>query len=128
PGHIPNVDPEEVERRLAEVARSWEDKLREARVAARGEAAGLALTLRYRNAFPASYQDRFGGDAAVYDVELIERALATDGLTQTLSRPAGAPPEALRFKVYGTPPARPLSDVLPMLENMGGKGGDENPY
>src|SRR4029077_21044249 len=81
PGHIPNVDPEEVERRLAEVARSWEDKLREALVAARRAGGGRALTLRYRNAFPASYQDRFGGDAAVYDVELIERALATDGLT-----------------------------------------------
>ncbi len=128
PGHIPNVDPEEVERRLAEVARSWEDKLREALVAARGEADGLALTLRYRNAFPTSYQDRFGGDAAVYDVELIERALATDGLTQNLYRPAGAAPECLRFKVYGTPPARPLSDVLPMLENMGVKVVDENPY
>ncbi len=128
PGHIPDVDPEEIERRLAEVARSWQDRLREALVAARGEADGLALTLRYRNAFPASYQDRFGGDTAVYDIELIERALATDGLTQNLYRPAGAPPEALRFKVYGTPPARPLSDILPMLENMGVKVVDENPY
>ncbi|HEY0556163.1 MAG TPA: NAD-glutamate dehydrogenase domain-containing protein, partial [Thermoanaerobaculia bacterium] len=128
PGHIPDVDPDEVERRLAEVARSWQDRLREALVAARGEADGLALTLRYRNAFPASYQDRFGGDTAVYDIERIERALATDGLTQNLYRPAGAPPEALRFKVYGTPPARPLSDILPMLENMGVKVVDENPY
>jgi glutamate dehydrogenase len=128
PGHIPNVDPEEVERRLAEAARSWEDRLREALVAARGEADGLALALRYRSAFPASYQDRFGGETAVYDIEQIERALATDGLTQNLYRPAGAPPEALRFKVYGTPPARPLSDILPMLENMGVKVVDENPY
>ena len=129
PGHIPAVDPEAVEARLAEAARSWEDRLREALVASRGEAEGLALTRRYLRAFPASYQDRFAGDAAVFDIELIEEAIATDGLTQNLYRPAGAPPEVLRFKVYGTPPTtRPLSDVLPMLENMGVKVMDENPY
>jgi glutamate dehydrogenase len=128
PGHIPEVDPEAVEARLAEVARSWEDRLRESLVAARGEDEGLVLTRRYRRAFPASYQDRFAGDAAVLDIARVEEALATDGLALHLYRAADAAPECLRFKVYGTPPAVPLSDILPMLENMGVKVVDENPY
>jgi glutamate dehydrogenase len=128
PGHIPAVDPEAVEARLAEVVRSWEDRLREALVASRGEAEGLLLTRRYRRAFPASYQDRFAGADAVFDIERVEEALRTDGLALNLYRPADAAPECLRFKVYGTPPAVPLSNVLPMLENMGVKVVDENPY
>jgi glutamate dehydrogenase len=128
PGKIPEVDTQAVERRLADAARSWDDRLRESLVAARGEAEGLALTSRYRDAFPGSYQDSFGGDAAVDDIDLIEEALATDGLAQNLYRPEDAAPDALRFKVYGTPPTIPLSDVLPMLESMGVKVVEENPY
>jgi len=128
PGHIPAVDPDEVEASLAEVVRSWDDRLREALVARRGEPAGLALTRRYQNAFAASYQDRFGGEDAVLDIERIEEALASGGLALHLYRPPGAAPECLRFKVYGTPPAVPLSSILPMLENMGVKVVDENPY
>jgi glutamate dehydrogenase len=128
PGHIPAIDPELVESRLAEVARSWEDRLREALVASRGEDEGVVLTRRYRRAFPASYQDRFAGEPAVFDILRIEEALATDGIALNLYRPAGAPPEALRFKIYGSTRIVPLSDVLPMLENMGVKAVDENPY
>jgi glutamate dehydrogenase len=128
PGRIPNVNSEAVEARLAEVVRSWEDRLREALVASLGEADGLVLTRRYRHAFPASYQDRFAGQAAVFDIERIEEALESGGLALNLYRPAGAEPACLRFKVYGTPPAVPLSNVLPMLENMGVKVVDENPY
>jgi glutamate dehydrogenase len=128
PGHIPAVDPDEVEASLAEVVRSWDDRLREALVARRGEPAGLALTRRYRHAFAASYQDRFGGEDAVFDIERIEEALASGGLALHLYRAPGAAPECLRFKVYGTPPAVPLSSILPMLENMGVKVVDENPY
>jgi glutamate dehydrogenase len=128
PGSIPEVDPEVVEARLAEAARSWEDRLREALVARYGEAEGVVLTRRYRNAFPASYQDRFAGEDAVFDIARIEEALATDGLALNLYRPPGVSAECLRFKVYGTPPAVPLSDILPMLENMGVKVVDENPY
>jgi len=128
PGSIPEVDPDAVEAKLAEAARSWEDRLREALVAGYGEAEGVVLTRRYRRAFPASYQDRFAGESAVHDIARIEEALTTDGLALNLYRPADASPECLRFKVYGKPPAVPLSDILPMLENMGVKVVDENPY
>jgi len=128
PGHIPAVDPVLVEARLAEAVRSWEDRLREALVARHGEPEGLILTRRYRHAFAASYQDRFGGEDAVFDIDRVEEALAAGGLSLHLYRPPGAAPECLRFKVYGTPPAVPLSSILPMLENMGVKVVDENPY
>jgi glutamate dehydrogenase len=128
PGSIPDVDPDVVEKQLAEAARSWEDRLREALVASRGEEEGVVLTRRYRTAFPASYQVRFAGAAAVLDIQKVEEALRSDGLALNLYRPEGAAPECLRFKVYGTPPAVPLSDILPMLENMGVKVVDENPY
>src|SRR5436309_2877696 len=108
PGHIPAVDPAAVEARLAAAVRSWDDRLREALVAARGEEEGAVLARRWGRAFPPSYQDRFAGVDAVFDILRLEEALATDSLAMHLYRPAGAPPHALRFKVYGTSGTVPL--------------------
>ncbi|MEZ5832410.1 MAG: NAD-glutamate dehydrogenase, partial [Dongiaceae bacterium] len=53
PGAVPTVDLKNLEAKLAEVARSWADRLRDALVEAKGEAAGSDLLRRYRDAFPA---------------------------------------------------------------------------
>ncbi|HVR98705.1 MAG TPA: NAD-glutamate dehydrogenase [Thermoanaerobaculia bacterium] len=128
PGQIPDVDTESLERDLAEASRSWADRLSEALIASRGEEEGLVLARRYGRAFPSSYQDRFDTGTAVFDVGCLEKALATGEIQLNLYRPAGAPPHEVRFKVYGSGDVVPLSNVLPMLENMGVKVLDEIPY
>ena len=128
PGRIPNVDPETVERQLQEAARSWDERLEEALVEKLGEEEGLRLARRYGKAFPASYQERFGGAGAVFDVELLERSLATGNLAFDLYRPPEAGPGEIALKIYGTGGTVPLSDILPMLENMGLKVLEEMPY
>src|SRR3546814_12296798 len=45
-----------------------------------------------------------------------------------LYRPAGAPPDELRFKIYVLDRPVPLSDILPMLENMGLRVISEVPF
>src|SRR3546814_18165250 len=45
-----------------------------------------------------------------------------------LHRPAGLPAEMLHFKIYVLDRPVPLSDILPMLENMGLKVIGEVPY
>src|SRR3546814_6237033 len=45
-----------------------------------------------------------------------------------LYRPAGAPPDELRFKIYVLDRPVPLSDILPMLENMGLRVIGEVPF
>jgi glutamate dehydrogenase len=128
PGHIPDVDPEEVERLLVEAGRSWSDRLGDALAESLGEAEGLALARRYADAFPASYQERFGGAHSVSDVTLLERVLASGELAIDLYHAPSAGPSEVALKVYGSGATVPLSDVLPMLESMGLKVLEENPY
>jgi glutamate dehydrogenase len=128
PGRIPNVDPEDVERQLQDAARSWGERLGEALVEKHGEEEGLRLARRYGKAFPAAYQERFAGAGAVFDVELLERSLATGNLAFDLYRSPEAGPGEVGIKIYGTGGTVPLSDILPMLENMGLKVLEEMPY
>ncbi len=123
-----DVDAAAIEHDLAEAARSWADGLAEALDRALGEEAGTAMHRRYAGAFPSGYRERFPASTAVYDIERIEAVTRGQALGMTLYRPLESPPEELRFKIYqrGAPVA--LSDILPMLENMGLKVIAEVPY
>ena len=128
-GEIPPFDLSVLNRRLAEAARGYADRLRDALVASAGEEKGLALARRYADAFPAAWREHVPADAAVGDIARIEAALAgPDAPVLHLHRPDGAAPNELCLRIYrkGEPVA--LSDVLPMLENMGLRGLSETPY
>ncbi len=128
PGRIPEVDTNAVEQRLADAARSWADHLREALIEERGEEAGISAHRRFARAFPASYQEHFHAHAAVFDIARIERALGAGELAMNLYRPIEAAEHELRLKIYHVGRPIPLSDILPMLENMGIKVISEHPY
>src|SRR3546814_5545578 len=70
----------------------------------------------------------FDSATAVEDIHHIETAIATNDLAMNLYRPAGAPPDELRFKIYVLDRPVPLSDILPMLENMGLRVIGEVPF
>ena len=128
PAALPVYDAAEIERRLVEAGRSWDDRLQQALIAAKGEAAGLDLFRRYSGAFPVAYRQAFNPDIAVQDVDLVEAALEQGVLGMHLFRPPEAASHELRLKIYRVGEPVPLSDVLPMLENMGLRVVGEVPY
>ncbi|MDH3968345.1 MAG: NAD-glutamate dehydrogenase [Rhodospirillales bacterium] len=128
PGALPEVDLGALEIKLVETARSWVDDLEESLVEARGEEQGVRGLRRFAKAFPANYQDHFNAQGAVFDITRIEEALETGQLAMNLYRPIEAEENQLRFKIYVSGDPVPLSDVLPMLENMGLKVIGEVPY
>ncbi len=119
PGHLPNVDRRELERKLAEAARRWDDGLRDALAEAEGEARGIALFKAWATAFPPEYRERVPARAAVPDVRAVAALSAESPLGLALYRPLGGGPNALGFKVYRLGDPIVLSDSLPMLEHMG---------
>ncbi|MFQ6018902.1 MAG: NAD-glutamate dehydrogenase domain-containing protein, partial [Kiloniellaceae bacterium] len=127
-GEVPEVDLQALERKLIETGRSWTDRLRQALIEERGEAQGLRLLHRFARAFPASYQEHFNEQAAVFDIARIEDALESGDLAMNLYRPLEAEAHEVRFKIYLAGEPVPLSDVLPMLEKMGLKVLSEIPY
>jgi len=128
PGCIPEFDIHDIERRIVEAARSWTDELREALVDEVGEEGGLRLFRRYEEAFPSSYRERFNPQTAIYDIGKIEEVRETGNTGMNLYRPIEAPEEELRFKIYHAGKPLPLSEAIPVLENMGLKVIDEIPH
>ncbi|MDX1712006.1 MAG: NAD-glutamate dehydrogenase, partial [Rhodovibrionaceae bacterium] len=128
PGKIPDIDHEGLEWRLRQAARSWADHLEEALIEDRGEEAGLRTLRRFADGFPASYQEHFPAHAAVFDITKIEEALGSEDLAMNLYRPLEATEAEVRLKIFNTGDPVPLSDILPMLENMDLKVIAEHPY
>jgi len=128
PGQIPEVSVPDLEQRLAQAARRWEDDLRAAALERLGEARGNELARRFGAAFPAAYREDVPARNAVPDMEMADRVLATGSLGMSLYRPLEAAPGTLRFKLFHVGNPVPLSDSLPMLERMGLRVLEERPY
>ena len=118
----------EIEERLVQAGREWSDDLRRYLVQRHGEERGLILHRSQGEAFPPAYREQFDAIDAVSDVARIEAALETDKIGMHLYRARDASEDEIRFKLYHRNTPLPLSDVLPMLENMGLKVIDEVPH
>ena len=128
PGTEPSVDVGVLEQRIAEAARSWSDDLQAALHEHFGEERGNRYFQRYRDAFPAGYREEFAVRMAVLDIDKIEQSAGPDVLGMSLYQPLEAPEDILHFRLIRREQVIPLSDALPMLENMGVRVVRERPY
>ncbi|MDQ3160456.1 MAG: NAD-glutamate dehydrogenase, partial [Pseudomonadota bacterium] len=127
-----NNDPVEVdlptlEASLAVIVRDWRDELREQLVARHGEETGLKLADLYGRALPAGYIEEVSPAVAATDVESLAGLKGPDDLRLSLYR-SQRKGETLRFKLYRQLDDIPLSDALPLMENMGLRVISEHPY
>jgi glutamate dehydrogenase len=128
PGATVDYDVRDIERQLAGAVRAWSDDLRDALIDAHGEDVGLDLFRRYRDAFSAGYRADFLARAGVADIAHIEGLDPAGDLRTHLHRPLEAPRGFMRFKLFRSGDPLLLSDVLPVLENLGARVVDERPY
>ncbi len=113
----PMPDHDTVERQLAEIARTWTGRLRDAFVRRYGEADGLTRARRFAETFPGSYQEAIAPEEAVADANTAEAAFANGRIKVDLRRTESETVWSLRVFRPGTP--LPLSDLIPLLENLG---------
>jgi glutamate dehydrogenase len=128
PGRLPEYDTAEIERRLAGATRAWTDDLRDALVDQLGEERAGQLFGRYADAFPGAYRDDFPARQAVLDINRMEKLDPDGDLGMSLYMPLSGGMDHLAFKLLRSGRPILLSDVLPLLENMGVKVSDERPY
>ncbi len=124
----PDYDHADLEQRLADTMRSWCDDLHRALVDRFGEEAGNRHYQRYGAGFGAAYREDTSPRTAAQDVERLEQLKQAGDLSISLYRPLEAQPGLLRFRLYQAGESIILSDVLPVLENMGVRVVDEHPY
>jgi glutamate dehydrogenase len=123
------VDTAALERRIAAAVRSWFDGFKAALLARLDEAYALQLFEKYAQAFPAAYTEDFSGDAAAVDVSFLEAAEKEPArLHLDIYRPEPRRKDKFFLKIFRGQDAIPISDLLPMLENMGLKVIAERPY
>ncbi|HEY1776912.1 MAG TPA: NAD-glutamate dehydrogenase [Solirubrobacteraceae bacterium] len=129
PGDTPTPDTAELEAELVALTATWGDELRADLIEELGEEDGSELHWRYAEAFPPAYRADWSARAAVADIERAQEALASRSLGIRLYRQgAGNEPGLVRCKLFSASEAISLSDILPMLENMGARIVDERPY
>ncbi len=118
----------EIEARIKQAIRSWNDELGEILIRKCGEEKGLELLRRFGDAFPLSYQGDVAPHVASFDVLTAASLRNVEDLQMSLYKPKRRVQGILRFKLFKYQEPIPLSDVLPMLENLGMRIVSERPY
>lgn len=120
-------DVKEIEAKLIDAGRGWIDELHDSLIVYYGDKQGSKLIAKYEHAFPASYREEFTPRAAIYDINHIEKLSPTNTLEMNFYR-LPEPSNKIHFKLYHFKDPVILSDVLPMLENMGLRVIEERPH
>jgi glutamate dehydrogenase len=123
----PEVDPQELERRLAEAARSWTEDFAAA-LHSRADGLEAARMLRaYPDPFPEAYKEDFSPHAGIDDLCRIDALSSGADLSLKIYAPLGTAATERRLKLFSPEPLS-LSQILPTLQHLGVEVTDERPY
>ncbi len=126
-GTVPDVGEEELQRRLEAAIRTWEAALVDELHHRHGEDEAAAILGRYGSAFPEAYKEQVGPAAAVGDIARLESLGDDRPIAVHLYAPDGAEPGVRRLTVASLR-EYPLTQVLPVLTDLGVDVVDERPY
>ncbi len=128
PCHIPDYDSAALEKQIAQVTNLWEDSLRRVLNEHHSEKESERLLRAYADAFPTAYTSRYKAIDALHDIAKAEEALKSDAIQVNVHSNGSDDANAVHLKVYSCGREIALSDMLPILENMGCRVLDANPY
>ncbi|SIS73486.1 NAD-glutamate dehydrogenase [Neptunomonas antarctica] len=128
PDNPVQVNLAELESEVVNISRDWGDELHSALMDSCGEEQGNYLQNNYRNAFNSAYREHFKVTSAVFDIQRIEELSATNLVTMSFYRVLEQSQDILRFKLFNANDPLILSDVIPVLENLGMQVVGEHPY
>lgn len=125
----PKFNEGKLENELIEAGRNWSDRLKqtiEDKIDNQDEAANMIV--QYAQAFPLSYHEHYEPVQAVLDIEKISNIIDGDEIDLELYEENKNGKKELRLKLYHAKTPLALSDVLPIMENMGLDVITEHPY
>jgi glutamate dehydrogenase len=124
-GPAPDPDRGTLEAAIGEMVRTWLDGLLEALSAVYADAKARALVERYRNAFSEGYREAYSPLVAVDDIRVIEGMSPRRPLGVDFRRRESDQDDSIGLKVWSYERPIPLSERVPVLENMGFQVVDE---
>ena len=117
-----------LQKKIEEASVSWNDGLRKVLSETHGEEHGVKLYSRYRDAFSRGYQEDFSSRRAAHDIQRVEDVVHSSNLGIYFYRPIDVMDGSVRLRLYSQEHEVLLSDIVPMIENMGLKVISEKPY
>ena len=126
---IPKYSNDKLEEALIVAGQNWSDRLKltiEDKIDNKKEA--VDIVSRYGNAFSLSYQEHYAPVQAVLDIENISNIIDGDNIDIELYEQKNGDKKETRLKLYHAKTPLALSDVLPIMENMGLKVITELPF
>lgn len=113
------VDVDAIERKIIQVATSWHDQFRTYLIERYGQRKALIYYDCYFKAFSAGYRENYHPAVAAQDVDYLEKLTPSHPLEVCLHMAPEGSRESMVLKLFQEDYPTPLSDILPMLENMG---------
>ncbi|WP_236195462.1 NAD-glutamate dehydrogenase [Pseudomonas glycinae] len=123
-----DIDPLQLENEVIQACRSWQDDYAALTVETFGEANGTNVLADFPKGFPAGYRERFAAHSAVVDMQHLLNLSEKKPLAMSFYQPLASGPRELHCKLYHADTPLALSDVLPILENLGLRVLGEFPY
>jgi glutamate dehydrogenase len=117
-----------IENKIIAAAETWSDQFRVKLCKVFGNQDGLKYLENYKDIFPASYIEDMNAAIAVHDIDHIESLTDEDSLSLSFYKDSSDVKKSLHLKLFRRHHHITLSEVLPMLENMGVQIIDERQY
>ncbi|MET0742641.1 MAG: NAD-glutamate dehydrogenase, partial [Microvirga sp.] len=127
-GKTPQVPRETLEKGIATIVRTWSDALRDRLAESLDGPRARTLAARYATAFSAAYREAFDADQAIADIGLLEQLSDARPRAVDLYRQEGDDGTRAHLKVFSRGQALPLSERVPLLENLGFRVVNERTY
>lgn len=121
-------DANALEAKIISAARSWLDDLRDHAVSVLGEVQGISYFNKYKRAFTASYKENYTSLDAVRDIQVIENLSDTNTLGMLFKATHIRGRDLISLKLFHADQIIILSDVMPIIENMGLRVIGERPH
>lgn len=119
PGSARVLDVGELQTAIARITRDWVGELRRAAESLFDEQQGRNLVRDYSTKLPVSYRERYQPHEAIYDIADIERLSDSRLVSSQLHQHDGLAANQLSLKLFQLGELSLLSDVLPIIENLG---------
>lgn len=119
---------EQLEQLVALITRDWGDGFVEEAELHWGERDGSAIGRQFQRAFPAAYREQNTPLQAIADVLLIDELDNSGELAIAFNNLDGEENNHLQLKLFHLDSPLELSDMIPMLENLGFRVMVEHPF
>jgi glutamate dehydrogenase len=127
-GEIPDIPYRQLEQEVVELARTWDDRLRDRLVEVHGPERGRVLFERWAPRFPDYYKTSYDVEVAAFDVKRFEALEERDeAFLVGLTNVTDAGETLTRVRLYKVGGKIQLSDFVPTLEALGLRVVEEVP-